>query len=190
MNARLLASLVFVLSSSIAAAADPTDHPAPPPAPASPAAADPTVAITTSPLMLVVPMAELTAEVRLAAKVGISVIGGVGMIRSEATNENISLLEIGGSARYYVTGSFRGGLQIGGEVVYVHASTMDPTVDIKAAGVALSPFIGYKWTHSSGFTLEGQVGPSFMVARAQSTTASAETSAVGPMLNLQAGWSF
>ncbi len=146
------------------------------------------VAITTSPLLLVIPMAEVTAEVRLADRVGVSVIAGVGSLRDQDTDETISLLEGGASVRYYVTGSFRGGLQLGAEAVYIHASA--DSMDVEAAGLGLSPFVGYKWTHRSGITLEGQLGATFMTARATSDTATASDRDVFPMLNLQVGYSF
>ncbi len=155
---------------------------------ASTARAEPTIAITTSPLHLIVPMAEVTAEVRVADRVGISVIAGVGSFRDEPTDEKISLLEGGASVRYYVTGSFRGGLQLGAEAVYVYASA--DAMDVEAAGLGLSPFFGYKWTHRSGLTLEGQLGATFLTARATSNTATASDRAVSPMLNLQVGYSF
>jgi hypothetical protein len=142
-----------------------------------------------SPIHLLIPMAEVTAEVRLAEKVGVSVIGGVGMFRDQDTNEKIALYEGGGSLRYYVTGSFRSGVQLGAEAVYVYASTNNTSVDVQANGLALSPFVGYKWMHHSGFTLEGQIGASYMAVHAASMTAAASESKVGPMLNLQVGWS-
>lgn len=153
---------------------------------------DPTVALTVSPFHMFVPMAELTAEFKLAPKFGVSLIGGVGVLRDETTNDRITLLEGGASARYYVTGSFRTGIQLGAEAVYVHASTEMTTLDVKARGLAVSPFAGYKWTHHSGLTLEGQFGVSFMAAKAESTTttATASESRIGPMLNLNVGWSF
>lgn len=151
---------------------------------------DPTVAVTLSPFHMFVPMAELTAELKLAPKLGVSLIGGVGVLRDETTNDRITLLEAGASARYYLTGSFRTGIQLGAEAIYVHASTEMTALEVKARGLAVSPFAGYKWTHHSGFTLEGQLGVSLMAARADSATATATASRVGPMLNLNVGWSF
>lgn len=162
-------SLILVLASSSVASAE-------------------SVAITTSPLHLVLPMAEVTAEIRVADRVGVSVIAGAGSVRDQTTDEKISLFEGGASVRYYVTGSFRGGLQLGGEAVYVYAST--DTMDVDAAGLGLSPFIGYKWTHRSGLTLEGQLGATFLTARAESATATASDRDIAPMLNLQVGYSF
>lgn len=188
MTKQPLASLVLLIGSS-AAQAQPSTQPAVMET-AQVAPADPSVAITVSPFLLLVPMAEVTAEFRLAPKVGVSVIGGFGMLRTNTSNEQIRLFEAGASARYYLTGSFRGGLQLGAEGVYVHASTTRMDTAIKAAGLGLSPFVGYKWTHRAGFTLEGQLGATFMTARAKSSTTTVSDSAIGPMLNLQAGWSF
>jgi hypothetical protein len=180
-----LASLVVLSLGSTAQAQTPAD--AQPPAP--PSRPDPTVAITVSPIHLAIPMAEVTAEIRIAPKLGVAVIGGLGRMRSELTNESIALAEGGASVRYYLTGSFRSGLQLGAEALYLHASTEDMTVEVKARGLALSPFIGYKWTHSSGFTFDGQIGASYMTARAKGAGQSADESKVAPMLNLNVGWS-
>jgi len=152
---------------------------------------DPNVSLTFSPLHLFVPMAELTAEIRVSHRVGVALIGGAGTFHDPDTNGRISLVEGGASARYYAAGSFRTGLQLGFEALYAHAFTDVMNIDVKAAGLALSPFAGYKWTHSSGFTLEGELGASYMVARAHAETGQmAEKKAYGPMLNLQLGYSF
>ena len=100
---------------------------------------------------------ECVTELRVADNVGVSVIGGVRTFHDEDTNQRISLFEGGASGRYYVTGSFRGGLQVAAEAVYVKAQPDLEMTDIKAAGLGLSPFLGYTWTHSSGFTREGSV---------------------------------
>ena len=157
----------------------------------SAARSEPRVAITVSPLHLFVPMGEVTAEIRANDKFGVAVIGGVGTYHDPDTNARISLIEAGASARYYALGSFRTGLQLGTEVLYVHAFTDSMNIEVKAAGVAVSPFAGYKWTHSSGFTLEGELGVSYMAARAHAETGQmAEKSKLGPLLNLQIGYSF
>jgi len=111
-------------------------------------------------------------------------------MRVETVADPIRLLEGGASLRYYVMGSFRTGLQIGAEAMYVHANVDDPSVEVRARGLALSPFAGYKWTHRSGFTLDGQLGVSFYTLRADSMSTSASESDIGPLLNLNVGWSF
>jgi hypothetical protein len=45
-------------------------------------------------------------------------------------------------------------------------------------------------SHRSGITLDGQLGATVMTARAKSDASTASDSAVGPMLNLQIGYSF
>ncbi|NVB82625.1 MAG: hypothetical protein HOV81_29865 [Kofleriaceae bacterium] len=152
---------------------------------------EPSVAITVSPIHLFVPMGELTIEGRVGDRIGIALIAGVGAYRDPDTNQRISLFEGGASARYYVTGSFRGGLQLGAEAAYVYGATDAMNIDVKAAGLGLSPFAGYKWTHSSGFTFEGQLGATFMVAKAKAESGQmAEDRGIGPMLNLNVGYSF
>jgi hypothetical protein len=181
------ATLVAVVAPSIAAAQPAATPIAPDIAPVpGPVLADPSVAITISPVHLVVPMAEVTAEIRVAPKVGVALIGGAGAVREETLDELIKLVEVGASVRYYVLGSFRKGLQVGGEVIYVHASTHDNSVMVRAEGLATSPFVGYKWTHASGFTFDGQLGVSFYTLRSDT----AEEKAVDALLNLNVGWSF
>jgi uncharacterized protein DUF3575 len=177
-----LTCLVLAVLTATAAA-----QPAEPTAPA-PTRDDPTVSLTFSPLHLFIPMAEVTAEFRVAPKVGLAVVGGVGMIRDQTTNERISLLEGGASIRYYALGSFRSGAQIGFEALYLHAATTDMSIDVRGRGIGLSPFVGYKWTHTSGFTFDGQIGVTYVTASAESTTATASASKIGPMLNLNVGW--
>jgi hypothetical protein len=151
----------------------------------------PAIAITCSPIHLLVPMGELTIEGRVGDRIGIALIAGIGSYRDADTNQRISLFEGGASARYYATGSFRNGLQLGAEAAYVHGATDATNIDVKAAGLGLSPFAGYKWTHSSGFTLEGQLGATFMVAKAEAESGEmAEDHGIGPMLNLNLGYSF
>lgn len=177
-------TVLALLTAGVAHADDLSVHESAPPR-------DPNVSLTFSPLHLFVPMAELTAEFRVHHRVGVALIGGAGTFHDVDSNARISLLEAGASARYYAAGSFRTGLQLGFEALYAHAFTDVMNIDVKGAGLALSPFAGYKWTHSSGFTLEGELGASYMVVRAHADTGQmAERKAYGPMLNLQLGYSF
>jgi hypothetical protein len=151
----------------------------------------PSVAVTFSPFHLALPMVEMTAEVRLADKVGIAFIGGVGSVREMGVPDRIKVFEGGASARYYVHGTFRTGLEVGAEALYVHAATNAYNIEVKGAGLGLSPFAGYKWTHSSGLTLEGQLGISYITARGSADTGEMnQRSDWGPLLNLQLGYSF
>lgn len=59
----------------------------------------------------------------------------------------------------------------------------DPVAPVRrgdqARGLGLSSFVGYKWTHHSGFTFDGQVGAAWIAAGASSSTASVNKSAIG-----------
>jgi hypothetical protein len=181
----LLASLVAMTA---VAHAQPSDTV---PAPPAPEAHEPSVALTWSPVHLLVPAVELTAEIRVAPKVGVGVIGGVGGTRIMQTNQLIKIVEAGISPRYYLLGSFRGGLELGFEALYVHAIADDFSgAEIRASGLGLSPYLGYKWMHRSGFTLEAQGGVSYLAFRGKGNSSSTSSSSVGALVNLQVGWSF
>lgn len=101
------------------------------------------------------------------------------------------MFEAGASARYYALGSFRHGLQLGAEALYVHADTTADATGVQAAGLGLAPFVGYKWTHRTGFTVDAQLGVTYLVARAASDAGAAATARdVAPLLNLNVGYSF
>lgn len=167
--------------------------PAPPPAEApapSPSRKLPTVAVTISPLHMFIPMVELTGELRVGRKLGIAAIGGAGAVRDDVTDQLIRVYEAGASVRYYVLGTFRHGMQLGGELLYVHANTDNTMVEVRAQGLGISPFVGYKWTSRVGFTIDTQLGISFMTAQGEASTGTtAEKSKVGALLNLNLGWS-
>ncbi|MEJ7601253.1 MAG: hypothetical protein WKG01_25335 [Kofleriaceae bacterium] len=161
---------------------------------ASPAHADersePRVSITVSPVHLVIPVGELTAELRAHDKLGIAAVVGIGSVSVDRFEDRVAVYEAGISARYYLTGSFRTGIQLGAEALYLHAATKDDSMAVRAQGLGLSPFAGYKWTGRSGLTLEGQLGVTYVAVRADSETAAAEDSRVGPMVNLNIGYGF
>ena len=156
----------------------------------APAPDEPMVSVTMSPIHLVIPMLELSAEVRILPRFGVAVIAGGGATRIKQTDELIKLVEGGISPRYYVWGSFRRGLQVGAELLYLHAIADDFTgATISASGLSVSPYVGYKWTHRSGFTFEAQGGVSILAIRGEGQMTSSSSTEVGPLVNLQVGWS-
>ena len=63
------------------------------------------------------------------------------------------------------------------------------------AGVALGPLIGYQLITRSGFTLQVQAGPGYIVSHAEATHPSGahkseDDTQWRPFLNLERGWSF
>lgn len=155
----------LLLFSASAVAIEPYDH---------------AVSVTVSPLHLVLPIIEATGEFRLADKASVAVIGGFGSV------SGYSAAEVGGQGRYYPIGDFDHGLQVGGEVLAIFVS------DSNAAGLGLSvgPFLGYKIAARFGLTFDIQLGAQAYVVGASSGTSSARESAVGPLLNINLGWSF
>ncbi|HPH65554.1 MAG TPA: hypothetical protein PLF40_07415 [Kofleriaceae bacterium] len=151
-----------------------------------PSDAGPRVSLTISPAHLSLPVVELTGEYRVIPKLGIALVLGGGKITDNVLSATVA--EVGASARYYVLGSFRTGLQIGGEVDYVHVS--GDNIDVKGAGLAMGAFVGGKWISSFGLTLEGQIGPQLQTASASSSSSSSSESKVGLLLNLNIGYSF
>lgn len=194
MNNVSLASLaVLLLGAHVARAQAPGADPTQPVIAVVPTEAPPpplpTVAITISPIHFILPVVELTGELRVARKLGVAVVLGAGAVRDMDTNALIKVYEAGASLRYYVLGNFRHGMQIGGELIYVKASTDNTGVEVRGKGLGVSPFVGYKWTSRIGFTIDTQLGVTFITLRADSATQTKQESKVGPLLNLNLGWS-
>jgi hypothetical protein len=156
------------------------------------------VSITISPFHLVSPIVELTAEARAHDKLGIGVVAGAGKITEEATGLspeiNATVFELGLQGRYYVLGDFRHGLQLGAEALYLHLSDSNvEEVSVYAQGLAVGPFVGYKYTADIGFTFDGQLGFQRVGIAAEASgdgqTASERDSDYILLLNLNVGWS-
>jgi hypothetical protein len=104
-----------------------------------------------------------------------------------------TVLEGGGQLRYYVTGSFRRGMEVGAEILYVHVNgSLQDTIGV-ASGLALGPFFGWKTTSYHGFTFEVQGGVEVvtMGTRVSDSSGASTSSSVDyiPLLNLGIGWS-
>jgi hypothetical protein len=156
------------------------------------------VSITISPFHLFSPIVELTAEGRAHDKLGIGVVAGAGTISEEATGLSpeihATVFELGLQGRYYLLGDFRHGLQLGAEALYLHLSDSDvEEVSAYAKGIAVGPFVGYKYTADIGFTFDGQLGFQRIGIAAEANgngqTASQRDSDYILLLNLNVGWS-
>jgi hypothetical protein len=154
--------------------------------------------LTFSPLHLTLPIVELTGEVRALDKLGVAAVVGAGKITEEATASapkiSANVWEVGLQARYYLLGDFRHGLQVGAEALYLHASDEIETISASAQGLAVGPFVGYKYTADIGFTFDAQVGFQRIGVAGEahngSDSAKSEDSSFIPLLNLNVGWSF
>lgn len=172
----VLFAVALMTSARSARAQSPSDVDAP--------AELPVFSITVSPIHLILPLLEVTGELRLADKVGAAGIFGVG------SSAGVALIEVGGQGRYYLLGNFRRGLMLGGEVLFVAGSRADPGGITRGGGLQLGPFIGYKWISRVGFTFDTQFGLTFYVIRANNSSNSVETGGTGILINLNFGWSF
>lgn len=159
-------------------------------------------ALTVSPLHLIVPMLELTGELRLGEDFGVAAVLGFGRLSDEVTradgtleDERLTIYEGGAQLRYYLLGNFEQGLQIGVEGLYVYVDRdEDETLDASAEGLTVGGFLGYKYTAGGGFTAEAQVGMGYLVVDGRGeasgeTTRESDEDTV-PLLNINLGWSF
>ncbi len=159
---------------------------APPPPPEHPRRV---FSLTISPIHLLLPVVEVTGEARVHDNVGVALIAGAGRY----TDPNVSgisatVYEAGAQVRVYVIGDFRHGMQVGGELLYLHLN--DDRVAISGEGLAVGPFLGYKIMIDAGFTFDAQLGFEHISARAEGNGATANDRTFIPLLNLNVGWSF
>ena len=147
------------------------------------------VSVTWSPAHLILPMVELTGEVKPMPHVGLSVIAGAGSVTDNMTKVSGRALEGGGQINWYPLRDFAG-LDLGVEALYVSIDDVNLDSAAAAAGLAIGPFVGYKALFPIGLTLVAQVGVDFVAVHAQSSSATANQKDVVPLVNLNAGWSF
>ena len=157
------------------------------------------VSLTFSPLHLLLPLFELQGEYALSRHVGVALIAGIGSVSTTTSGDSESgtsffVWEIGAKVAGYLVGDFEEGLQVGAEALYLNVSA-EASDDFSSGsvfgnGFSLSPFIGYKIIADFGLTFEAQLGPAIIFASAESDTESASEVVIGPMLNLNLGWSF
>jgi hypothetical protein len=148
-----------------------------------------TISITIEPLLFIYPMAEVTGEYRLSDQVGVAGIVGVGSFRFDDDSRG-SLFSLGAQGRYYAVGDFQHGLQLGAEGKYLSASATDGDLAIAGGGVSVGAFAGYKYTANFGLTVDAQLGVQAYGVAASSDEFSDSDSGVGPLFNLNIGWSF
>jgi len=168
-------------------------------------ARDEVVSLTFSPVHLLFPAIEVQGEYKVIDHLGVSLIGAYGWPTVEAVDDNgdsidvrFDVIEVGTQVMWYPLRKFRS-LQLGGEFMYIHASTSEPvgTYDASAvgAGFALGPLVGFKFIVGPGFTGFVQLGASYAVIRAEANddtgaTETDEESGFIVNLNLNLGWSF
>jgi hypothetical protein len=185
-------------------------YPPPPPAyypPAAPVAApfaspepERNVSFTISPLLLMFPMLELGAELRVLDGFGVSARGGLGnwgVTLPDDKKDVYPAWRLGGQVHWYLMRPF-GGLEVGAELGYLRVETDEPEFpwdSLKLRRLTVGTFIGYKLLVRVGFTFQAQFGivRAFEKVQAQSevlTTVTDEDSRWDALLNVGLGWSF
>lgn len=168
-----------------------------------------TVSVTTAPVLLLLPMLEVTGEFKLSESFSVSAVAGYGRtsqdttILNETTTDTFDVFTLGASARYYVAGTFESGMQLGVAAEYID---IRPGQDVSLSaleingvtgGLIAAPFVGYKIVANSGFTFDAQFGPSYLVVdtdpqglKDSEVFEDREDSKWELLINLQLGWSF
>ena len=155
-----------------------------------------TVAVSISPLHLILPMVELQAEYLAHPKFSASLIGGYGSI--EAKNSwgetlKLDVLEVGTQARGYFYGTSEGGAYGGLEVLYISIDGGSAYGFGVGSGTSVGGFAGYKWTWEN-FFIDLNGGLASIVITAEATdgaeTAKEEKRKTGALLNFGLGLSF
>lgn len=149
--------------------------------------------LTISPVHLLISTVELNGEFNLNNNFGLALIGGIGQPTfeySDGTEDTFTLYEVGGQLIGYPFGTFRHGMQIGIEGIYMNISTSSDNVDAEGLGFSGGAFAGYKFISQGGFTFCIQLGVQKVFAKATSGSDSASDSAVMALLNLNFGYSF
>lgn len=171
------ALLIVALLASTAHAEEPAPKPLP------------RVAVTVSPIHLALPVVELTAEVRITDEVAGAVILGAGSVQPEDSDERASVFELGFQGRYYVYGKRRHRAQVGAEVLFIKGESESGFAT--AEGVAIGPFVGYKFTAAVGFTFDFQLGVQRIGIGAENDAGQTASERDWiPLINLNLGWSF
>ncbi len=117
------------------------------------AAAEPTVSLSTNPLVDLIGLADVQVETRVADHVGVAAIAGAGKV---AWDSGAPSYELGARGSYYLTRAFSG-WNVGAEALHarsLHTYEMGDTPSFSMAGA----FGGYKWLLASGFTGDLRVG--------------------------------
>lgn len=121
------------------------------------------------------------------------------VIEDEGTGYEFGIFDVGGQVYYCLLGDFDHGLQLGLESVFVALHGGDRyngSVTASLGGLSFAPFMGYKFSMRSGFTLIVQAGGGVFVSTARArhepsdTQVSEQAAAFVPLVNLNLGWSF
>lgn len=145
------------------------------------AGAEPTMTVTSNPVVDAFGILDIQVETRAAPHVGLTAIAGGGAF---AWDSHDPVLELGAKASYYPVREFSG-FHLAAAINYAQLGVMP------AAGMSGTPslsfvaaYAGYKYLHSSGFTAEGRIGVAYIPDLGD------WADSVEPMLSGSLGYSF
>lgn len=165
-TATLLGAIVLVALADTTARADEADYRQ--------------LTLTLNAPYLLLPVFELNAELALRQNWSVAVRGGGG--QSDLGGRSDTILEFGAQTAYYVLGRASRGVQLGLDARAVRFENDGQLMGL-GDGVAVGPFVGYKRTFGSGFTLAAQLGVQVALS------GNYESRAL-PYFALNAGWAF
>ncbi len=155
------------------------------------------VAISLSPLHLLLPVFEVQGEFLFADHFSASAILGYGKVDVTVNGEStpFDVYEVGAQLRGYFWGGNEGGAYAGVEGIYLQIDgELDGVVGI-GVGTSVSPLLGYKWTWDN-FFIDLAGGVQFVLASAEAEDSetgeqeSGSETSILPNLNFNLGWSF
>lgn len=151
------------------------------------------VTISWLPLQALIPMASLSIEARLAEKISVTGHGGYGSVRVRVDGlERRRIVQLGGNASYYLAGDFEhGGIHVGAAAQWTRvAGPGEVSTSTIRTGLLLGPLLGFKWVHTSGFTLDSQLGVGFLVAETSGAAPNDREQITALLGNVGVGFTF
>ena len=145
--------------------------------------------VSVSPLHLYIGMVEATSELNARPHLGLGLILGAG--RASDVNNTVTgtAYEAGLQINWYPFAAFSGA-HLGVEGTYVTIGDVMEDPHAEVTGLSVGSFVGYKLQTDAGLALIAQGGVQYIEATGHTSTQLIRDSAVAPLLNLNAGWSF
>lgn len=163
------------------------------------------LSVLIDPMLLFLPLGQLTVEYKVHPMIGLAVLGGYGQVTTArnvgfgSQDVNQVLLRAGGQFNAYLWGGFASGSHVGVELLYQRFGEGDDGLTKASDNTQLGLYGGYKYTHmlspAVGLTGLLQAGYSFELHSSRGVTTSTTTvNRFGlpseTMLNLKLGATF
>ena len=146
----------------------------------------PKISVTLNPRQILNTFGETSIEYALKPKIGVGGITGFGK------SDSAFQYDLGVQARYYLLGSFNGGLSAGGQFVYFNLLHRKDHDNINGYFLYPSLFLSGKYVFDIGFTIDSQLGVTYTTAiiKDQMAQSSITSTQWEGLFNVNLGWSF